>query len=81
MNSLEGILSILRTTSLASVLAAGTVDASSGLSAVRLIKPTPKRWVALLWRKDGHRNPAAIRMAEMIQQAYLDRSNASKGDA
>lgn len=70
VDSIEAILSILRTMPLASVLAAGAVDRHSGVAAVRLLKPTPRRWVALLWRKEGHRTAAALRMAEMIREVY-----------
>lgn len=70
VNSIEAILSILRSTPLSSVLAAGAIDQLAGVSALRLLGPTPRRWVALLWRKEGHRTAAALRMAEMIRAVY-----------
>lgn len=70
MNAIEPILSIIRHASLATVLSAGAVGEASGLSVIRLTDPTPKRWAALLWRRQGHRSPAATRMAEMIRGAY-----------
>ena len=80
VNSIEAILSIVRSTSLSSVLAAGAVDPIAGVRKVRLLKPTPRRWVALLWRKDGHRTAAALRMADMIRDVYA-RASATDDDA
>ena len=37
---------------------------------VRLTDPAPKRSVGILWRRNGHRSAAALRMAEMIKAAY-----------
>ncbi|VTU16269.1 Cyn operon transcriptional activator [Variovorax sp. PBL-H6] len=80
VNSIEAILSIVRSTALSSVLAAGAIDALAGVSKVRLLTPTPRRWVALLWRKDGHRTAAALRMADMIRDVYA-RASAANDDA
>ena len=70
MNAIEPILSIIRNAPLATVLSAGAIGDASGLCVIRLTHPTPKRWAALLWRRHGHRSPAALRMAEMIRSAY-----------
>ena len=43
---------------------------SDGLQIVRLTDPAPKRTVGILWRRNGHRSAAALRMAEMIKAAY-----------
>jgi LysR family cyn operon transcriptional activator len=70
MNAIEPILSIIRNAPLAAVLSAGAIGDASGLRVIRLTNPTPKRWAALLWRRQGHRSPAALRMAEIIRSAY-----------
>jgi LysR family cyn operon transcriptional activator len=70
MNAIEPILSIVRHAPLATVLSAGAVGNGAGVRVIRLTHPTPKRWAALLWRRQGHRSPAALRMAEMIRSAY-----------
>ena len=66
MNAIEPILATIRDLRLASVLSAGAIVDASGLQVVRLIEPAPKRSVGILWRRNGHRTAAALRMAEMI---------------
>lgn len=68
MNAIEPILATVRGASLATVVSAGAVG--SGLHAIRLTDPTPRRNAAILWRRDAHPSPAARRMAEMIRAAY-----------
>lgn len=70
MNAIEPILSTVRGTSLATVLSAGAIGSTTGLHAVRLTDPAPGRQAAILWRREGHRSPAALRMAEMVRAAY-----------
>ncbi|HZD89270.1 MAG TPA: transcriptional regulator CynR [Pseudolabrys sp.] len=70
MNAIEPILATVRHSSLATVLSAGAVVDPSGLRVVRLTDPVPKRRVAILWRRTGHRSAAALRMADMIRAAY-----------
>jgi LysR family cyn operon transcriptional activator len=70
MNAIEPILATTRDSGLATVLAAGAIVESAGLSTVRLTEPQPKRTVGILWRRNGHRSAAAQRMAEMIKAAY-----------
>ena len=38
--------------------------------------PAPRRSVGILWRRNGHRSAAALRMAEMIKAAYGEGKNA-----
>ena len=70
MNAIDPILAITRNSGLATVLSAGAILDASGLHIVRLTDPAPKRMVGILWRRDGHRSAAALRMAEMIREAY-----------
>ena len=72
MNAIEPIMATIRDSRLASVLSAGAIVDASGLRVVRLTEPAPKRSVGILWRRNGHRTAAAVRMAEMIQQAYSE---------
>ena len=72
MNAIEPILATIRDSRLASVLSAGAIVDASGLHIVRLTEPAPKRSVGILWRRNGHRTAAALRMAEMIQEAYSE---------
>lgn len=76
MNAIEPILATIRDSGLASVLAAGAIVDTTGLHIVHLTKPVPKRTVAILWRRNGHRSTAALRMAEMVRAAYRERGNA-----
>lgn len=71
MNAIEPILATTRDSGLATVLSAGAIVDTSGLQAVRLTEPAPKRTVGILWRRNGHRSAAALRMAEMIKAAYV----------
>lgn len=70
MNAIEPILATIRDSGLASVLSAGAIVDPMGLKLVRLTEPAPKRTVGILWRRNGHRSAAALRMAEMIKAAY-----------
>jgi len=72
MNAIEPIMATIRDSRLASVLSAGAIVDASGLHVVRLTEPAPKRSVGILWRRNGHRTAAALRMAEMIQAAYSE---------
>ena len=70
MNAVEPILATIRNSRLASVLAPGVITDARGLHLIRLTDPVPKRNVGLLWRRNGHRSAAALRMAEMIKAAH-----------
>lgn len=70
MNAIEPILATIRDSQLATVLSDGVISDPTGLKVVRLTDPVPKRRVAILWRRTGHRSAAALRMAEMIRNAY-----------
>jgi LysR family cyn operon transcriptional activator len=77
MNAIDPILATTRNSALATVLAAGAIIDSSGLRIVRLTDPAPKRKVGILWRRNGHRSAAALRMAEMIRAAYRPKEKAA----
>jgi LysR family cyn operon transcriptional activator len=77
MNAIEPILATTRNSSLATVLAAGAIVDAGGLRSVRLTDPAPKRTVGILWRHNGHRSAAALRMAEMIKAAYNEKGKAA----
>ncbi len=77
MNAIEPILATTRNSSLATVLAAGAIVDAGGLRSVRLTDPAPKRTVGILWRRNGHRSAAALRMADMIKAAYGEKVNAA----
>lgn len=70
MNAIDPILATTRNSGLATVLSAGAIRDDRGLHIVRLTDPAPKRLVGILWRRDGHRSAAALRMAEMVREAY-----------
>ncbi len=70
MNAIDPILATTRNSGLATVLSSGAILDASGLRIVRLTDPAPRRMVGILWRRDGHRSAAALRMAEMIRAAY-----------
>ena len=73
MNAIDPILATTRNSGLATVLSAGAILDASGLHIVRLTDPAPKRMVGILWRRNGHRSAAALRMAEMVRAAYRPR--------
>ncbi len=72
MNAIEPILSTIRNSPLASVLSRGAILDTKGLRVIELTDPVPRRTVAVLWRRHGHRSRAAQRMAGMIKAAYRD---------
>lgn len=72
MNAIEPILATIRHSRLATVLAPGAIADPTGLHLVRLTDPVPKRNVGLLWRRNGHRSAAALRMADMIRAAHCE---------
>ena len=76
MNAIDPILATTRNSGLATVLSAGAILDTSGLHVVRLTDPAPRRLVGVLWRRNGHRSAAALRMAEMIRAAYGQKEKA-----
>jgi LysR family cyn operon transcriptional activator len=80
MNAIDPILATTRNSGLATVLSAGAILDASGLHIVRLTDPAPKRMVGILWRRNGHRSAAALRMAEMIRAAYRPKEKRAPRD-
>jgi LysR family cyn operon transcriptional activator len=70
MNAIAPILAVVRGANFATVLSSGSVPDKRGLSLIKLTQPVPRRTLAILWRRDGHRSAAAERMASMIRAAY-----------
>jgi len=72
MNAVDPILAVVRNSELATVISEGAVGNVEGTRIIRLMDPTPRRAVAMLWRRGGSRSAAALRLAEMIHGAYGD---------
>jgi len=70
MNAIEPILATIRDTGLATVLTRGALDGMEDLRMVRLTRPAPRRTAGILWRYNGIRSTPALKMAEMIKEAY-----------
>lgn len=70
MNAITPILAVVRDANFATVLSSGAISDTRGLSLIKLTQPVPRRTLAILWRRDGHRSAAAERMAGMIRAAY-----------
>lgn len=70
MNAIDPIIAVLRNTALASILPEGAVQNMTQVHKIPLEHPVPKRQAAILWRRSGHRSPAALRLAQMIAAAY-----------
>lgn len=70
MNAIEPILTTIKNSGPATILSAGAIGDTKGIRVVRLTNPVPKRSAAILWARNAHRSAAAVRMAEMIREAY-----------
>ncbi len=70
MNAIEPILATLRNSRLATVLSNGAMLNVPGVRQIELKEPEPRRTIAILWRRHGHRSAAAQRMAAMIRETY-----------
>ena len=74
MNSVESILATVREGALMSVLPSlAMCRRDSGLIALPLIKPTPRRNVGLLWMKGAHRRVAAQAFARVTEEVLAKR--------
>jgi LysR family cyn operon transcriptional activator len=70
MNAIEPILATVRNSKLGTVLSDGAMPGSKDVHLIRLYDPVPRRTLAILWRRQGHRSAAAERMAAMIRATY-----------
>ncbi len=70
MNSIEGILATVKTSTLATVLPRLSLglEGNDGLRGVPLRNPTPRRGVGLLWKKGGYHSKAAQALAEQVRK-------------
>jgi LysR family cyn operon transcriptional activator len=77
MNSIEGILAMVRTGRLATVLPrlALRKKSDSSLHAIPLSDPTPRRKVGLLWRVGSYRSAAARALAQEIRTVVQEQDN------
>lgn len=79
MNSVESILATVREGALVSVLPSlAMCQRDSGLIALPLIKPTPRRNVGLLWMKGAHRRVAAQAFARVTEEVLAKRQLAGE---
>jgi LysR family transcriptional regulator, cyn operon transcriptional activator len=74
MNSIEGILAAVRSSHGATVLPGlALAKKATGLRAIPLTEPTPRRTVGLLWRRDGYRCQATnafMQYAHAVVEEY-----------
>ena len=70
MNSIEGILATVKTSTLATVLPRLSLglEGNDGLRGIPLRNPTPRRGVGLLWKKGGYQSKAAQALAEQVRK-------------
>ena len=74
MNSIESLLATVRQTHLISILPTlALCRQENGVHAVRLIGPTPRRSVGLLWRRGAHRPAAAEVFAALTARILRER--------
>ena len=74
MNSIEGILATIRSSSLATILPRLALGKTQDdiLRTIPLKNPTPRRGVGLLWRKGGYRSGAVRALAEQVRAVVKD---------
>lgn len=66
MNTIDGILATVREGGAATVLPALAAQGTSGVRAVALTEPTPRRAVGLMWLRGGYRHAAAQVFANAV---------------
>lgn len=71
MNTMSGILAAVQSSGLATVLPLLALprDPSAGLTAVRLVNPTPRRQVGLVFLRGGYRCAATRAFARLVAEA------------
>ena len=69
MNSIEGILATVRTSTLATVLPRLSLglERNHGLRGISLKRPTTRRGIGLLWKKGGYRSAATRALADQVR--------------
>lgn len=74
MNSVESILSTVRQARLATLLPSLALrQREAGLKPIRVVEPTPRRSVGLLWLSGAHRRAAAQAFAEITETVLAAR--------
>ncbi len=74
MNSIEGILATVRTSTLATILPRLSLglDRHPVLRAIALKNPTPRRGIGLLWKKGGYRSGAVRALADQVKSVVKE---------
>ncbi len=67
LNTVQGLLSLVSHSRLASALP-HALDAAQDLCAIRLVMPTPRRSVALLWRRNAFKCAASLAFAHLLKR-------------
>jgi len=79
MNTIGSILASIHCTTAATVLPALALagEQGPGLVGIELCKPTPRRTVGLLWRRNGYRCTAARAFAKMFREGIASVNQAA----
>ena len=74
MNSIEGILATVRTSTLPTILPRLSLGFGRHpvLRAITLKNPTPRRGIGLLWKKGGHRSGAVRALADQVKSVMKE---------
>jgi LysR family cyn operon transcriptional activator len=74
MNSIEGILATVRTSTLPTILPRLSLGFGRHpvLRAITLKNPTPRRGIGLLWKKGGHRSGAVRALADQVKSVVKE---------
>ena len=74
MNSIEGILATVRTSTLATILPRLSLGLGRHpvLRAIALKNPTPRRGIGLLWKKGGYRSGAVRALADQVKSVVRE---------
>jgi LysR family cyn operon transcriptional activator len=74
MNCVDSILSTVRRTQLVTLLPSlALCQRDTGLKAIAVIEPTPRRNVGLLWLQNAHRRAAAHAFAKVTEMVLAER--------
>jgi LysR family cyn operon transcriptional activator len=80
MNSVDSILSTVRRTQLVTLLPTlALCRRETGLKAITLTEPTPRRSVGLLWLQNAHQRAAAGAFAKVTETVLAERGLSNKG--
>ncbi|MCE7946392.1 MAG: transcriptional regulator CynR [Chloroflexi bacterium CFX4] len=71
LNTVQGLLSLVSHSRLASVLPQLAQSLAQNLCAIRLVLPTPRRSIALLWRRNAFKCAASRAFAHLLKSTPL----------